>query len=82
MVSVFEFALQQEWVDHNVARTTTSIRVPRAPVEVPTAEDITALRSAAAARHDDRRVTMPLALMIDVILGAGGLRLGEMLGLR
>lgn len=82
MVSVFEFAVQQEWVEHNVARTTTSIRVPRAPVEVPTAEDVAALRRAAAARHDDPRVTMPLALMIDVILGAGGLRLGEMLGLR
>lgn len=82
MISVCEFALQQEWVDHNVARTTTSIRVPRHPVSVPSAADVAALRRAAGARHDDPRATMPLGLMIDVIIGAGGLRLGEMRGLR
>jgi len=82
MVSVLEHAVQQEWIEHNVARTTTSIRVPRTPVSIPTAADVAALRHAAVARHHDPRTTMPLALMIDVIIGAGGLRLGEMLGLR
>lgn len=83
LIAVFRFAMEQEWVDSNVARATSSVARPRREVRVLTADQVTRLRDVARRRAavggKDR---LPVDLIIDVILGAGGLRVGEALALK